>query len=145
MLVAACSGGQDTERTSTTEAVTTTMAPPTTMATATTTIAPDAAPPELSGIWETEFADGETLRLDLRGRSYTASVVGDPQGGSGKISVEGDTIEFSGSISCLGDPGSTYTWTIEGETLTFALVDEDPCGRKAFLDGSTFTLFSDLP
>lgn len=105
-------------------------------------MAPDAAPTELHGSWVTDLGQGETLRLSLRGTSYTAQVVGTPDSGNGKISVEGDTIKFSDSDRCPDDPGGTYTWNIEDGILTFTLIGEDPCGRTGFLVGHAFTFFS---
>lgn len=122
----------------------TTTEPPITTTTQepTTTIAPDAAPPELRGVWRTEF-QGETLHLTLQRRSYSVRLP--PETGSGGISVEGDTIEFHSSERCMGDPGGTYTWVIEDGNLTFTLVGQDPCGRAAFLSGRSYVLDSPLP
>lgn len=125
--------------TTTTEAtITTTTLEPT------TTIAPDAAPAEMRGVWTLEFPE-ETLQLVLQRTSYQARVQGTTETGSGRISVEGDTIEFYASDRCAEDPGGTYTWVIEDGTLTFTLVGQDPCGRKGFLDGFSYTFDSALP
>lgn len=92
------------------------------------------------------MSTGRPLRLTLSGTNWTATVLGSPLSGAGNISVDGDTIEFYNSDRCPGDPGGTYTWAIEDETLTFTLVGEDPCGRKGlFLDGFAYTLYSDIP
>jgi len=117
---------------------TTTLAP-------TSTIAPDAAPPQLRGVWTTQLNSTDTMRLTLQRNSYNANIEGSPETGTGRISVEGDTIEFHGSDRCLEDPGGTYTWVIDNGMLTFALVGDDPCGRVGFLDGFSYTLLSALP
>lgn len=151
VLITACA---DTATTTTTvpDEPTTTLSATTTEATITTTtleptttIAPDAAPAEMRGVWTLQLSPEETLQLVLQRTSYQAGVQGTPETGSGRISVEGDTIEFYASDRCPQDPGGTYTWVIEDGTLTFKLVGQDPCGRKGFLDGFSYTFDSALP
>ena len=148
VLLTACANGVGTTTVpneTTPSSVTTSSTPVTTNLEPTTTIAPDATPPELRGIWATELNADETLRLRLDGNGYQANIQGTSDTGTGRISIEGDTIVFSSSDRCANDPGGTYTWVIEDETLTFTLVGEDPCGRISFLDGSSYTLISPSP
>lgn len=77
----------------------------------------------------------DQVSLSLTGTNYAASW--GPESHGGTISVTGDTITFSHSV-CQGE--WTYRWAVEGDTLTFtALEPIDPCGRRAFLDGVTYT------
>jgi hypothetical protein len=140
----ACSGGgtsldATTAPETTSTAASTTAAPTTTTSasTTTTTAAPDAAPPELAGIWEGEVGPGDSVTLSLNGNSYTISRGG--SAGTGRISVEGDIIRFSGSSLCSGE--GTYTWTIEGDNLTFEITEAgDPCGgRREVFDGVIYS------
>lgn len=102
-----------------------------------TTLAPDAAPEELAGTWKIDIGQGVTDRLTLRGNSYTWSF-----GASGDISVNGDLIEFSNAAAQGECPGSgTYRWQIEGDILTFTLLESgDDCSvRQAhFSEGKEY-------
>ena len=111
----------------TSEAVTTSAAP------TSITLAPDAAPPELEGLWKVDAGQGETLRITFRGNSYSWA-----HGAGGRISVNGDVIEFSDAIDQISCPGSgSYRWQIEGEILTFTLLEPgDDCSvRQAHFAG----------
>ena len=139
----ACAGPAPTGNTPTT----TGSAPATTAATSetavtktpvvtSTTLAPDAAPPELEGLWKVDSGQGETLRVTFRGNNYSWA-----HGAGGHISVDGDTIEFSNAIDQLSCPGSgIYRWMIEGEILTFTLLDSpDDCTiRQGRFNGKEF-------
>jgi hypothetical protein len=135
VLASACATATE-EVTTTTVAVTTTIATTstaaetTTTARPTTTLAPDAAPPELAGSWNTEIA-GVPVTLRLNSTSYSIRR-GDAMG-SGSISVTGDQIAFSRSDLCEGT--GVYSWTVEANTLTFVQEDPpDPCtGRSSVL------------
>ncbi len=115
----------------TSEAVTTSAAP------TSTTLAADAAPPELEGLWKVDAGQGETLRITFRGNSYSWA-----HGAGGHISVNGDVIEFSDAMDQISCPGSgSYRWQIEGEILTFTLLEPgDDCSvRQAhFADGKEY-------
>ena len=82
------------------------------------------------------------VQLSLRGIVYRIYRGGDSA--SGTISVVGDEITFSGSSLC--DGVGTYTWLIEGESLTFTAAEPaDPCGgRLPVLDGVTYSRPSSL-
>jgi hypothetical protein len=143
-LLIACSGaGAPSDATTaaeTTSTASSTTAPPATTTSApvtTTTAAPDAAPPELAGIWDGEVAPGDSVTLSLNGNSYTISRGG--SAGTGRISVEGNIIRFSGSNLCAGE--GTYRWTIEGDTLTLEITEAgDPCGgRRDVFDGVLYS------
>jgi hypothetical protein len=111
-------------------------APTTAPAVTSTTLAPDAAPPELEGLWKVDSGQGETLRVTFRGNSYSWA-----HGAGGHISVNGDTIQFSNAIDQVTCPGSgTYRWMIEGEILTFTLLDSpDDCTiRQGRFNGKEF-------
>lgn len=57
--------------------------------------------------------------------------------GSGQVTVEGDAIEFYGSNLCEGS--GDYTWTVEGDVLTFTMIGTDPCsGRSDVLVPGSF-------
>jgi hypothetical protein len=116
--------------------VTTTTIANATSASTTTIVAVDAAPDELSGTWTTQVGSNE-VALTLRGDRYT--ITRGSASGSGMISVVGDQITFSGSSLCSGV--GTYTWSVDGETLTFEASDPmDPCsGRTSVLLGVVFT------
>jgi hypothetical protein len=141
VLLMACSGpGAPSDATTTTSTAPSTTAIPTTTTSApvvTTTEAPDAAPPELAGIWEGEVAPGDSVTLSFDGNSYTISRGGNS--GSGRISVEGDIIRFYGSNLCDGE--GTYRWTIEEDSLTLEITEAgDPCGgRRGVFDGVTYS------
>ena len=108
----------------TTSAVTAETAVATTAVVTSTTLAPDAAPPELEGLWKVDIGQGETLRVTFRGNRYSWA-----HGAGGHISVNGDTIQFSDAIDQVSCPGSgTYRWMIEAEILTFTLLNSpDDC------------------
>lgn len=96
------------------------------------------APPELQGLWETEFdvpgsANG-TATLTLSEGRYLVNTMGIPIQGS--IAVRGDQIEFFGSDACEGH--GQYLWSLEGGELTFTLIRDGCPGRRTLLDGATF-------
>lgn len=104
----------------------------------TTTLAPDAAPPEMSGRWRAELEGFEPpmdrVSLSLTDTNYAVSWGPESQGGT--ISVTADMITFSMYV-CEGV--WTYRWVVEGDTLTFtALEPIDPCTRRVFLDGVAY-------
>jgi hypothetical protein len=141
-VLAACGGSAPSASTVGTTAAPATSAvtPETSMTTAavvtSTTLAPDAAPPELEGLWKVDSGQGETLRVTFRGNTYSWA-----HGAGGHISVNGDTIEFSNAIDAASCPGSgTYRWMIEAEILTFTLLDApDDCTiRQGRFNGKEF-------
>jgi hypothetical protein len=107
----------------TTTAPITTAAPITTTTepVTTTSAAPDAAPPGLSGRWQTENTFGERVILTLVGTNYSFNVVGQGFFGEGKISVSGNQIRFYNGFPNPGD--GFYEWTIDGDTLNFVALE----------------------
>lgn len=140
-LVTACGGTVASTTTAASEAEATTTVPittaaPTTTKTAepatTTSAAPDAAPPELSGRWQTEKPFGRVI-LSLVGTNYSFNVVGQGFNGEGKISVSGNQIRF---YDAFPNPGEGfYEWTLDGDTLTFIALEplDVTGGRRAAL------------
>lgn len=136
VLLTAC-GASDADpvgETDTSNLELTTTAPPTTTTTTTataTTIEEGAALPELDGTWRADEDDGTMVRVTLRGTSYT--VARGPAEGAGKFTVEGETITFHNGKPC--DGVDTYTWAVEGDTLTLVPPAEIECpGRHVNLD-----------
>ena len=139
LLVGACAPGAEpgeTTTTSTQQPMTTAAPTTTTTAATTTTTAEGAAPSELDGSWRAEDDDGETVRLSLRGTNYT--IVRGPAEGTGKITVEGQTIAFHSGSLCDGI--DTYTWTVDGETLTLLPPPAVECSGRAISLDQPFTL-----
>jgi hypothetical protein len=85
----------------------------------------------------TELGNGEVVFLTLRATSY--QINRGPNSATGKISVEGDQIAFFDGSVC--DERGSYTWSFDGDSLTLAVADGDPCsGRTPVLDQVTYTL-----
>jgi hypothetical protein len=99
----------------------------TTAAFTATTVAPDAAPPELEGVWKVDIGQGITDRVTFRGNRYSWNF-----GASGDISVNGDVIEFSNAAHQLECPGrGSYRWLVEGDILTFTILESpDDCSIR---------------
>ncbi|MEX2081555.1 MAG: hypothetical protein WEC33_08045, partial [Dehalococcoidia bacterium] len=52
---------------------------------------------------------------------------------------DSETVEFYG-YDHLCRESSVYEWELEGDVLTFRLVDADPCGdRSGVLDGQAYS------
>jgi len=141
LLAVSCAG--TTEPGTTTATTTTAMVEETTtseVAETTTTLAPDAVPPEMSGVWRTDLETGDpvmdNVSLNLSANRYLINR--GPNSAVGSISVEGDMITFSDASVCDGT--GIYQWAIEGDTLSLTMVDPaDQCsGRSQVLDGITY-------
>lgn len=102
----------------------------------TTSAAPDAAPPGLSGRWQTENPFGERVILTFVGTNYSFNVVGQGFFGEGKISVEGNQIRFYNAFPNQGD--GFYEWTVDGDTLNFVALDPSMSLALGGLTWSTF-------
>jgi hypothetical protein len=95
----------------------------------------------MAGQWGTDLDTGDPqmdrVFITFNGTRY--SVSRGPNSSSGLILVEGDRITFSDNNVCPGI--GVYQWSIEGETLTFTMLDPpDQCnGRTPILDGITYT------
>lgn len=94
------------------------------------------APAELQGLWQATISTGEDVTLELRPSGFI--VIRSGARGTGSIRVDGDQIVFASH--CELGPG-TYTWEIEGGTLTFTPGEPpDPCGNRIiFLEGAEYT------
>jgi hypothetical protein len=61
---------------------------------------------------------------------------------SGDLAVDGDEIAFFNATLCgltLPDGVGRYKWNVEGDTLRFQPVGEEPCGgRKDILAGTVY-------
>ena len=142
LVAVSCTGGTGTNTTNQSQPsgdTSTTAETTTTTAASTTTLAPDAAPVELSGVWRTNLGTGDqvldNVSLTLSGNQY--ALQRGPNSATGSISVAGDTIAFFASSLCDGT--GTYRWVVEGETLTLTVIDPDPCGNRSLvLDGITY-------
>jgi hypothetical protein len=68
--------------------------------------------------------------LFTQGGSYTFGINGEVKG---TYVISGNQITFTetvgGTAQCVGIPG-TYTWSFDGSTLTFQLVQDDCAPRK---------------
>lgn len=89
----------------------------------------------LWGEWRTTISPGDDVTLTLRDGAYT--IRRGPARGSGRVEATTAEALFSGSDLCDGT--GTYTWTVQGETLSFVSVSKDACGgRSEVLDGKTY-------
>lgn len=95
------------------------------------------APTELQGLWQAVISTGEDVTLELRPTAWFVTRSGAE--GNGSIRIDGDRIVFSSSRCELGV--GTYTWTIDGGTLTFTPVQpRDPCANRIiFLENASYT------
>ncbi len=90
-------------------------------------------PAEIAGTWRRSVG-GQTVDLSLQ-VGYTIQRGGGR--GSGRVTIDGNDIEFHSSSLCEGS--GTYTWVVEGDTLTFTMVGTDPCsGRSEVLVPGSF-------
>jgi hypothetical protein len=126
-LLVGCGGGDTAEPSSNSTAEGTA-----TVSGTTTSAGADAPPPELQGVWHAERS-GDRVDLNIRGTLYFINH--GAFGASGTASVEGEIIRFESGSVC--DGVGTYRWTIEGDTLTFAVTEAgEPCdGRLEAFDG----------
>lgn len=93
-------------------------------------------PAELAGTWQRSVG-GERVDLSLH-IGYTIQRGGGR--GSGRVTVDGNRIEFYASNLCDGT--GVYTWSVEGDNLTFTMVGTDPCsGRSEVLVPGSFRRF----
>ncbi len=77
--------------------------------------------------------NGHTIFKDNRGNI----------GAEGNYSIEGDQIALTdekGPIACSGETKTgTYKWSLEGDKLSFTLVDDKCKGRKGALTAGPWT------
>jgi hypothetical protein len=104
----------------------------------------DAAPAKLQGIWKlvTGNALEKGLLFVMSERHYRVPT----HLAHGDLAVNGTEIAFFNAAICgltLPEGVGRYRWTVEGETLHFELIGEEPCGGRAdILDGATYKRIS---
>lgn len=105
-----------------------------------TTLAEDAAPPELQGVWTADTGAGVFTRLTLGASTYH---FGDGTPDAGRISVKGDLIEFFNGSKPGCEVIGPYQWSLEDGILRItALEPLDTCSeRRGVMDGWEFTRF----
>ncbi|CAN5839572.1 hypothetical protein BH23GEM9_BH23GEM9_03390 [soil metagenome] len=111
-------------------------ASPTAPPTAPPTPPPVYVPTPVDGSWQTILA-GTDQRVTLTLGVGSYGIVRGQNTASGVIAIAGNRIEFSLSNVCAGT--GAYTWTLNGSSLRFVMLN-DPCpGRSEVLDGYTYT------
>ena len=106
----------------------------------TAALAGDAAPAKLQGTWK--LVSGNALEKGLlfviTDRHYRVPT----RLAHGDLAVNGNQIAFFNAAICglqLPDGIGRYRWTVEGGTLHFELIGEEPCGgRSDILEHATY-------
>lgn len=110
-------------------------------------------PSELIGSWETDLTEylepdplcpncGERTRLLIHAHGQYAIAGYGPYRPGGTFRVEEGVLLFergsrAGETEC---EDARYTYTLDGDQLTFSAIEEDPCSRRGnALDGVTYT------
>lgn len=96
---------------------------------------------ELPGSWSAEV-DGTAYELvfDEQGglsviEENEAVVVAQYEAGGGELTIN----DLGGKKACQGDQSEgTYSYTLEGGSLSLTLAEDDCSKRAAYLDGTTF-------
>lgn len=93
-------------------------------------------PDEIIGKWHSELStDDLPIDLEIKQGSYSLFHLSMARG---RLEVDGDGLVFSHGSLCTGV--GRYSWSVEGNELTFQSMAPDECpGRAAGLDGITFT------
>jgi hypothetical protein len=92
-------------------------------------------PGQLQGDWFFRRVDG-WVQLTLDGNDYKLQGyhnAGFGEAANGNVVVNGDEIDFFNGDQCgMPLPGGVgrYRWTLSGELLLFATLNDDPCGRR---------------
>jgi hypothetical protein len=143
LSVPSCGG--ESSATGTTAAST---SPPTATGESTTSAsgapAGDSAPAQLQGTWK--LVSGNALEKGLlfviSERHYRVPT----HLAHGDLAVNGTEIAFFNAAICgltLPEGVGRYRWTVDGDTLHFELIGEEPCGGRAdILDGATYKRIS---
>lgn len=93
-------------------------------------------PSELIGKWLSEQSTADIpIDLEIKQGSYSISHL---ELARGRLEVDGDALVFSHGSLCAGN--GRYSWSVDGNELTFQSIEPDECpGRAAGLDGVTYT------
>lgn len=99
----------------------------------------EAAPPALQGTWKLVSKSLDRgLLFVISDRHYRVPT----RLAHGDLAVDGNEVAFYNAAICgltLPDGVGRYRWRVEGETLTFRLIGEEPCGgRGDILEDSTY-------
>lgn len=93
-------------------------------------------PPQLEGMWQYTDSDGMVQHLLIDASSIRIFVSGNDQA-VGRLSVSGSIITLYPTNRC--DDTGTYQWSVQGGTLTFALLGKDSCRRSTLLPSVSWT------
>ena len=91
----------------------------------------DAAPPELQGTWKlvTKRSPERGLLFVISDRHYRVPT----RLANGDLAVDGNEVLFYNAAICgltLPEGVGRYRWAVEGNTLRFDLLGQEPCGGR---------------